>query len=184
MIAGRLGLAAAIAVLAACGGGAGRDARYPALRAGCPVKRFPAEPAIPVDDLGIVEMDCPASGGGCERAVMDAVCARGGDVAWGWGDNALSATRVAVHAAHSRRAREMARGTGCEVRTYDRAPPMPTENVGEVTATCAADDSREVCMRELEDQVCRVGGDVLWQVDGPRVDGDKQRVTGRAAHSK
>jgi hypothetical protein len=29
-----------------------------------------------------------------------------------------------------------------------------------------------------------MGGDVMWQVDGPRPQGDKQRMNGRAAHTK
>jgi hypothetical protein len=184
MIGHRVSLLAPLVLLAACGGAGGPDARYPSLQAGCPVKKFPAAPTIPVDDLGLVTVDCPANGADCDRAVMDAVCAKGGDVAWGWADNALSATRIAVHAAHSRTAREQERGTGCEVRVYDRAPTGATENIGVVTSYCAADDSRDVCLRELEDQVCRLGGDMLWQVEGPAVDGDKQRFRGRAAHSK
>ncbi len=177
-------VALAIAVAALGCGGASRDARYPARRSGCPVKTFPGEPSGPVENLGVVTVDCTSLGDRCERALLDEVCARGGDVAWGLGDNALTATHPVAHAAHTTRARENERGTDCEVRVYDRAPPMATENLGEVSATCGADDSRDVCMRVLEDQVCKMGGDVLWQVEGPRVEGDQQRLHGRAAHSR
>jgi hypothetical protein len=163
------------------------DSRYPAHDAGCPVKSFPGVPTIPVDDLGIVGVDC-TGGGGCERQALDAVCKRGGDVAWGLADNALTSTKVVVHAAHTRRAIEGERKGGCAVRVFTDAPPTATENVGPVTALCSADDSRDVCLRELENQVCTLGGDVLWQVSGPTPEatpeGDKQRMRGRAAHTK
>src|SRR5258708_39266262 len=61
---------------------------------------------------------------------------------------------------------------------------MKTENIGPVTAWCDQNDSPEVCLRVLEDQVCKMGGDVMWQVDGPRPQGDKQRMNGRAGHTK
>jgi hypothetical protein len=180
----RAALAVAVVLLFACGGAQSPDARYPARKAGCPVKKLPAEPSFPVDDLGVVTVDCTSLGDRCERALLDAVCDRGGDVAWGLGDNALTTMHPTAHAAHTQRARENARGRDCEVRVFDRAPPMATENIGEVSAYCAADDPAEACMRELEDQVCKMGGDVLWQVEGPRLDGDKQRIHGRAAHSR
>jgi hypothetical protein len=61
---------------------------------------------------------------------------------------------------------------------------MHIENIGPVKALCDRDDSRETCLRELEDQVCLLGGDVLWQVDGPAPDADKQKMFGRAAHTR
>jgi hypothetical protein len=164
------------------------DPRYPVREAGCPVKSFPGAPTMPVDDLGTVTVDCASGGGGCERQAFDVVCKRGGDVAWGLADNALTTTKLVVHAAHTRRAREGARERGCAVRVFVDAPSMATENIGPVTALCSPDDSRDVCLRELEDQVCLLGGDVLWQVDGPTPlatsEGNKQRMRGRAAHTK
>jgi hypothetical protein len=77
---------------------------------------------------------------------------------------------------------------GCTVQVFQDAPPMRTENLGPVTAKCAEADSRDVCLRELEDQACLLGGDVLWQVDGPTPEatssGTGQRMHGRAAHTK
>jgi hypothetical protein len=173
--------------LVSCGGSA-PDPRYPAREAGCPVKSFPGEPPTVVDDLGIVEVECAPGRGGCERQALDVVCRRGGDIAWGFGDNALTATKLVVHAAHTRRMREAARARGCAVRVFGDTPGVPTENIGPVIALCSLDDSAETCQRELEDQVCLLGGDVLWQVEGPSVEatpeGRKQRMRGRAAHTK
>jgi hypothetical protein len=182
--------------LVSCAGSA-PDPRYPSREAGCPVKSFPAEPTMPVDDLGTVAIDCApasstspsgASRGGCERQALDVVCARGGDVAWGFADNALTSTRLVVHAAHTRRALEAARPRGCVVQVFIDAPPIATENIGAVIALCSPDDSRDTCLRELEDQVCKLGGNVLWQVEGPTPadtpEGSKQRMRGRAAHTR
>ena len=181
-----LGFLVAAGLLVACGGG-GQDARYPAREPGCPVKSVPGQPTIPVDDLGVVKVQCK-DGTSCERQVLDAVCALGGDMAWGMADNALTATTLTAHAAHSRKANQGPRERGCAVQVFDGDPPGKTENIGPVLALCTEDDSREVCLRELEDQVCLLGGDLLWQVDGPTVigtqNGMKQRMRGRAAHSK
>jgi hypothetical protein len=174
-------------LLLSCGGSA-PDVRYPAREDGCAVRSYPGRPTIPVDELGSVEVECSSAGGTCERQLMDAVCRRGGDVVWGTADNALTSARLVAHAAHSKRATEEARGRGCMVRVFTGAPPMPTENIGPVKALCAEDDSREVCERELEDQACRLGADVLWQVEGPTPaatpNGPRQEMHGRAAHTK
>jgi len=184
----RAALSLAVALLAACGGSA-PDARYPPHENGCPVKLYPGPAGIPVDDLGPVRVDCPpGSFGRCERALEDAVCRVGGDVVWGTGENALNATTLTGHAAHSRRVTQGPRERGCTVQVYEGKPPMSIENIGPVTALCDEDDAREVCQRELQDQVCLLGGDILWQVDGPTPEdtqnGRKQRMHGRAAHTK
>jgi len=167
-----------------CGGGAAPDARYPTREAGCPVKSYPAEPPAAVDDLGVVTIDCAAGGARCPRQLLDAVCARGGDVAWGLGDNALTSTHLVAHAAHTRRATQGPREAGCPVQVFPDAPTVRTENIGPVVALCDQDDTRDVCLRELEDQTCQLGGDVLWQVEGPAPEGNKQRMSGRAAHTR
>jgi hypothetical protein len=179
-------LAFALVLVAACGGGgAGAgDVRYPRRPAGCAVKSFPSDPPVPVDDLGPVAIDCVAGAGGCMRQLYDAVCARGGDVAWGTGENALSATHLVAHAAHTRRVTQGPRERGCAVQVFTEAPPVATENIGPVTALCNQDDSRDACVRELQDQTCLLGGDVVWQIEGPTPQGDKQKMSGRAAHTK
>lgn len=177
---------AALAALAACGGSA-PDARYPAREAGCPVRAYPAAPGMPVDELGPVKVECTGAAS-CERQLFDAVCKRGGDVAWGMADNALNSATLAAHAAHSKRATQGQRERGCTVQVYTDKPAVKTENIGPVTAFCTDDDSRDTCLRVLEDQVCLLGGDVLWQVDGPTPEatsnGTGQRMHGRAAHTK
>jgi hypothetical protein len=177
-----------IAALAACGGSA-PDARYPVREDGCPVKMYPGPPAIAVDELGVVQVECPADGGsGCDRLLENAVCRRGGDVAWGAGENAVSASIRAVHAAHSRRATQGPRERGCALQIYTTSLPVPAENIGPVNALCNEDDSREVCTRELADQACLLGADLLWQVDGPTPEstpnGPRLRMDGRAAHTR
>jgi hypothetical protein len=170
-----------------CGGGVSDGARYPAREPGCAVKKYPGEAPIPVDDLGMVTAECSEEGG-CERRLLDEACKRGANVVWGLGDNALTATKVGAHAAHTLRATKGPRERGCAVQVFADAPPMPTENIGPVTAFCAETDSREVCSRELEDQACLLGGDVLWQLEGPTPvasqTGMRQRMRGRAAHTK
>jgi hypothetical protein len=175
---------AVAASLVACGGGAG-EARYPSRSSGCAVRRFPEKPTLPVDELGTVRVDCVATGVACERQLLDAVCARGGDVAWGLSENALSATSLVAQAAHSKRLTQGPRERGCDVRVIaEGGPPPGAENIGPVSAYCSADDPRDTCLRELQDQVCLLGGDVLWQLDGPTPYGDKQRMRGRAAHAR
>jgi hypothetical protein len=167
--------------VAAC---AAPTARYPAREPGCPVRTFAAESGIPVEDLGMVTLDCKPDGKSCERQLLDAVCAAGGDVAWGMAESNLGSAHPSAHAAHSLRAAQGPRDRGCAVQVFDDAPPMKTENVGMVRAFCDPADSRETCLRELEDQVCLLGGDVLWQVEGPIQGGDKARMLGRAAHTR
>jgi hypothetical protein len=77
---------------------------------------------------------------------------------------------------------------GCHVTVFEGLPPFPTANVGNVVAWCLETDSRDTCVRELQDQVCLLGGNVLSQIEGPSPqatsDGTKLRMRGRAAHSK
>jgi hypothetical protein len=78
---------------------------------------------------------------------------------------------------------------GCTIRVYEEgAAPPHTANIGTVTAMCTESDSRDACLRELEDQACLMGADVLWQIEGPtpeaRASGMGQRMRGRAAHTK
>lgn len=62
---------------------------------------------------------------------------------------------------------------------------MPTENIGAVRSRCASDVSHDDCVRELKDQACRLGADVIWGVsDTPRVVDEKNEWSGRAAHTK
>jgi hypothetical protein len=76
------------------------------------------------------------------------------------------------------------RPEGCAVKLMHEAPTEPTTNIGPVHASCAADVSQADCLRTLEDQVCKLGGDLVWGVaDQPRVWGDRNMWEGRAAHT-
>jgi hypothetical protein len=103
-------------------------------------------------------------------------------------DNSLTATTLVAHAAHSRRSVTGPRPAGCNVMVFPGMPSMTVENVGPVTALCSPDDNRDVCLRQLQDQVCALGGDLVWSVEGPSPEdtsnGPKQRMRGRAAHTK
>jgi hypothetical protein len=76
------------------------------------------------------------------------------------------------------------RPEGCAVRLFHDAPTEATTNIGPVHASCDAEVADADCLRTLEDQVCKLGGDLVWGVaDKPRVWGDKNFWEGRAAHT-
>jgi hypothetical protein len=74
---------------------------------------------------------------------------------------------------------------GCPVKIVRGTPTVPTDNIGVVTATCGAEAPAEQCLRELQDQACKLGADILWGVpEGPEMKFDKQFWSARAAHTK
>ena len=76
------------------------------------------------------------------------------------------------------------RPEGCKVQLFNDSPDGPTTNIGPVRADCALDVSEADCLRTLLDQVCKLGGDVVWGVaDKPQLAGDKNHWEGRAAHT-
>jgi hypothetical protein len=78
--------------------------RYGPRDKGCVVKTLPSAPQVPVDDLGMVTVDCWAGNNdGCEQEIIDEVCRRGGDLVWGMEGAAPSTTKIAVHVARTRR---------------------------------------------------------------------------------
>jgi hypothetical protein len=168
--------------LVACGSKA-KDPRYPARADGCAVKSFAGEPTMAVDDLGVVEIDCDGSAK-CGRKLLDEVCRAGGDVVWGLGENSLTSMKMRGHAAHVANKGFAPRSAGCDVKVFADAPSTPTENIGPVSATCAQETSDADCMRTLKDQVCELGGDVVWGVAPPVAAGNKKVLSGRASHSR
>jgi hypothetical protein len=77
-----------------------------------------------------------------------------------------------------------ARAEGCEVKVFKDAPRLQTENIGTVVAVCDESLSDDECVRQLKDEVCKVGGDVAWGVpDKPTLKDGKKRLNGRAAHT-
>jgi hypothetical protein len=81
----------------------GPGERYGPRDKNCAVKTLPSAPKVPVDDLGVVAVDCwTGDNDGCRAELLDEVCRRGGDVVWGLGDTAPSTSQLAVHAARTR----------------------------------------------------------------------------------
>jgi hypothetical protein len=77
------------------------------------------------------------------------------------------------------------RPEGCAVQIFHDAPTVRTDNIGPVHAHCGFEVSDADCLRTLKDQVCKLGGDVVWGVpDKPDTFGDKNVWDGRAAHTQ
>lgn len=78
------------------------------------------------------------------------------------------------------------RSSGCDVQVFQQAPTTKTENIGPVSASCDDQNptSKDDCLRELKDQVCKLGGDTVWGVEAEpeHVDGH-WKYHGRAAHA-
>jgi hypothetical protein len=97
------------------------DPRYPPREVDCVVRYYAERPDIPVDELGTVSILCL----GCAEQLRAAICRRGADVAWGFGNvyrgiSGRGIPRLAPQIAigHTRRAPE---------------PPPPVEPGGETT---------------------------------------------------
>jgi hypothetical protein len=74
---------------------------------------------------------------------------------------------------------------GCEVQVFPDAPSMSTESIGSVGATCDESVSDDDCVRQLKDETCKLGGNVVWGVDPkPKLELGKKKLSGRAAHTK
>lgn len=78
------------------------------------------------------------------------------------------------------------RPEGCAVDVlHDQAPTTATDNIGSVSASCTDLTSDEECLRTLKDEVCKIGGDVVWGVEPkPVVQAGKKRLNGRAAKTR
>jgi hypothetical protein len=69
----------------------------------------------------------------------------------------------------------------CGVTVFEEAPSFPTENLGPVRARCDLDVSDEDCLGTLKEQVCRLGGDVVWGVASqPTIEEERKVFRGRA----
>lgn len=78
------------------------------------------------------------------------------------------------------------RPEGCAVEVFhDQAPTMATDNIGTVNANCTDLTSDQDCLRTLKDQVCKIGGDVVWGVEPtPTIKNGRKLLNGRAAKSR
>jgi hypothetical protein len=78
------------------------------------------------------------------------------------------------------------RSSGCDITIFQNAPTGKTENIGPVSSSCddQAPTSKDDCLRELKDQACKLGADVVWGVEAEpeHVDG-RWKYHGRAAHT-
>lgn len=73
---------------------------------------------------------------------------------------------------------------GCAVQVFPETPPMQTDNIGPVSASCDESVSDADCLRTLQDQACKLGADVVWGVDPtPTMELGKKKLSGRAAHT-
>jgi hypothetical protein len=72
---------------------------------------------------------------------------------------------------------------GCAVQEFMDEPTIPVHKIGGVSAICGRSVTPEDCTRTLEDEVCKLGGDVLSQVHSSDLD-DKTQMTGRAGKAK
>jgi hypothetical protein len=101
------------------------------------------------------------------------------------GISLLALVSIAACGGDAPRSRYPAREPGCAVTLYHGAPQGRTVNIGPVNASCDQDVSDADCLRTLEDQACKLGGDVVWGVDEtPRLDLGHKKFNGRAAHTR
>ena len=78
------------------------------------------------------------------------------------------------------------RPEGCTVEVFHEiAPTKQTENIGPVRASCTELVSKDDCLRTLQDQVCKLGGDVVWGVEPePVIRNGRKTLSGRAAKTR
>jgi hypothetical protein len=77
------------------------------------------------------------------------------------------------------------REEGCDVKVFEDVPSSPTHNLGSVQARCDESVAEPDCLRQLKDEACKLGADVLWGVP-PKPDRKSGKIYfyGRAAHTK
>ena len=78
------------------------------------------------------------------------------------------------------------RPEGCAVEVFHAgAPNKPSDNIGTVNASCTDLVSNDDCLRQLKDQVCKIGGDLVWGVEtAPVVRDGRKTLSGRAAKAR
>jgi hypothetical protein len=74
------------------------------------------------------------------------------------------------------------RMTHCDAALFRGEPPVSVDVLGPISVTCEDSTSDEECLRLLELEACRIGGDVVFDVvEKSRLDSGKLRWEGRAA---
>lgn len=76
------------------------------------------------------------------------------------------------------------KNAGCHVTVYRGALPEDVHAtfLGDVTASCGKNDADSDCIRTLQDEVCKLGGNIVYEVPtSPSPESDTQlRYTGVA----
>jgi len=91
---------------------------------------------------------------------------------------ALALSFVTCGGSKARDPRYPARSEGCAVKSYAAEPTIAVDDLGMVEVDC---EGAPKCGRKLLDEVCRVGGDVVWGLGENPVSSLKMK--GHAAHS-
>jgi hypothetical protein len=79
------------------------------------------------------------------------------------------------------------RPEGCEVKLYrGKVQGIAYDDIGRVDSICSTDIGVEECLKELKNQSCKLGGDIVYDVptDPEQPAPDKVRFTGRVAHTR
>jgi hypothetical protein len=84
-------------------------------------------------------------------------------------------------------ARYPPRADGCDVKVFrGKVAGITYDDIGHVDAICGNDLGPEECLKELKNQTCKLGGDIVYDVpDEPlKPSPDKMRYTGSGAHTR
>ncbi|HKQ69583.1 MAG TPA: hypothetical protein VJT73_09600 [Polyangiaceae bacterium] len=84
-------------------------------------------------------------------------------------------------------ARYPPRPAGCDVKLFrGKVSGLSYDDIGHADAICSSDVGVEECTKELFNQACKLGGDIVYDVpsEPDKPSPDKIRVIGRVAHTR
>ncbi len=76
---------------------------------------------------------------------------------------------------------------GCDVKLFrGKVVSLTYDDIGRVVSICGIDISPESCLKELKNQTCKLGGDIVYDVpeEPLKPSPDKIKFTGRVAHTR
>jgi hypothetical protein len=79
------------------------------------------------------------------------------------------------------------RPAGCAVQLFrGKIASIPYDDIAHVDAICGTDIGIEECLKELKNQTCKWGGDLVYDVpeEPSKPSPDKIRFTGHVAHTR